>query len=138
MPNSKWREQSIQQLEQHNFGDPNEASTDMVKRSLILCKKPIVEFTASDLRLMIGQGFALQYLIPLALEQLKPDPFTEADYYPGDLLKNVLNVETAFWHNHKHLWEETNALIKTWRNELTMHKLDTSSFDSVFNPTLKK
>ena len=64
MPNSKWRDQSIQQLEQHNFGDPNEASTDMVKRSLILCKKPIVEFTASDLRLMIGQGFALQYLIP--------------------------------------------------------------------------
>ncbi len=50
-----------------------------------------------DLRLLIGQGIALPWLMPLALVALEVDPMLEADYYPGDLLVAVLRVPSSFW-----------------------------------------
>ena len=102
----------------------------MVKRCLDLCKVPLDQFTVGDLRLMIGQGFSLQYLIPLAIEHLKTNIFAEGDYYPGDLLNNVLSVHTKFWTDNKKLWTELNDLIKNRRNKLALLKISTTSFDS--------
>lgn len=100
----------------------------MVKRCLELCKAPLDKFSVEDLRLMIGQGFSLRHLIPLAVEHLKTDIFVEGDLFPGDLLKNVLEVDTNFWTNHKQLWREINELIKTRRDELASNKISTTSF----------
>jgi hypothetical protein len=84
---NNWRGKTIENLEKQNFGNPNEAPTNMVKRCLELCKVPLNQFTVEDLRLMIGQDFSLRYLIPLATEHLKENIFIEGDLYPGDLLK---------------------------------------------------
>jgi hypothetical protein len=126
---NNWRQKSIENLERQNFGSPSEAPTNMVKRCLELCKVPLDKFTVEDLRLMIGQGFSLRHLIPLAIEHLKTDIFVEGDLFPGDLLKNVLAVDTNFWTDHKKLWREINELIKNRRNELASNKISTSSFD---------
>ena len=64
---NNWRHKTIENLEKKNFGDPNNAPTNMVKRCLELCRLPLDNFTVEDLRLMIGQQFGLPYLIPLAL-----------------------------------------------------------------------
>ena len=125
---NNWRHKTIEILENKNFGNPNEAPTNMVKRCLELCKVPLHKFTVEDLRLMIGQGFSLQHLIPLAIEHLRPDIFVEGDFYPGDLLKNVLSVETNFWIKNKHLWSEIHKLIKDKQENLTALKISTTSF----------
>jgi contact-dependent growth inhibition (CDI) system CdiI-like immunity protein len=39
-----------------------------------LRRTPIGEFTTEDLRLMIGQGIGLFFLVPIALEVLRADP----------------------------------------------------------------
>lgn len=132
MSEINWRQLSIEQLEKRNWGSPDKAPTEMVKRCIILSKIPLHEFTASDLRLMIEQGFALQYLIPLALEKLKEDLFLETDYFPGDLLKNILSIDVEFWRNQKNLWEEINALIKEKRAQLKLYRLDATLFYSAF------
>jgi len=119
-------------LEKQDFGNPNEAPTNMVKRCLELCKVPLNQFTVEDLRLMIGQDFSLRYLIPLATEHLKEDIFVEGDMYPGDLLKNVLSVDTNFWRNNKHLWTEINELIKSRRDELASVRISTTLFDNAW------
>jgi CDI immunity proteins len=62
-----------------------------------LRKKPIGDFSVEDLRIMIGQGIGLPWLIPLALRVLERDPLSEGDFYPGDLLGSVLRVEKTFW-----------------------------------------
>jgi hypothetical protein len=62
--NTNWRNQTLQNLENRNFGDPTNAPTNMVKRCLELCTVPVGRFTVEDLRLMIGQQFELSYLIP--------------------------------------------------------------------------
>ena len=43
-----------------------------------------------DLRIMIGQEIGLDYLIPVAVAELEREPLAEGDYYPGDLLANVI------------------------------------------------
>lgn len=126
---NNWRQKSIENLEKQNFGSLSEAPTNMVKRCLELCKVPLDKFTVEDLRLMIGQGFSLRHLIPLAIEHLKTDIFVEGDLFPGDLLKNVLAVDTKFWTDHKQLWREINELIKNRRDELASNKFSMTSFD---------
>jgi hypothetical protein len=128
-----WQHKCIENLEGQNFGDPREAPTDVVKRCLELCKIPLDQFTVEDFRLMIGQGFSLRYLIPLAIEHLKKDIFLEGDLYPGDLLSNVLSVDTDFWKINNHLWNEINELINNRRNELTSNKISSISFDNFLN-----
>lgn len=126
---NNWRQKSIENLEKQNFGNPSEAPTNMIKRCLELCKVPLDKFTVEDLRLMIGQGFSLRHLIPLAIEHLKTDIFVEGDLFPGDLLKNVLLVDTKFWTDHKQLWREINELIKNRRDGLASNKFSTILFD---------
>src|SRR5882757_1092873 len=58
---------------------------------------PLHEFTAENLRIMIGQQIGLPYLIPLALEMLRGNPFTAGDLYEGDLLAAVLRADSRFW-----------------------------------------
>lgn len=129
---NNWRQKTIESLEKKDFGNPNEVPTNMVKRCLELCKIPLEQFSVEDLRLMIGQNFTLHYLIPLAIEHLKVDIFLEGDYYPGDLLNNVLSVDKGFWLKNEPLWTQINILIDNKRPELAMQKISTSSFDTAF------
>jgi hypothetical protein len=124
-----WRHKTIENLEKQDFGNPNEASTKMVKRCLELCKVPLDKFTVEDLRLMIGQEFSLQYLIPLAIEHLQTNIFAEGDYYPGDLLNNVLSVDIKFWTANRDLWAKINELIKSNRSGIEETKISTTLFD---------
>lgn len=72
----------------------------LVKAVRRLRELPIRDYRTEDLRLMIGQGVGLPYLVPIALEVLEADPFAEGDYYPGDLLKMVTSVPREFWSDH--------------------------------------
>ncbi len=50
---------------------------------------------------MIGQGIALPYLVPIALEHLENHPFAEAEFYPGDLFHSILSIDEKYWLMHK-------------------------------------
>lgn len=78
-----------------NRGDADESS--LAARCHALWRKQIDEFTVENLRLMIGQQLGLRYLIPLALERLKEDPWTAGDMYEGDLLAAVARSSEGFW-----------------------------------------
>lgn len=125
---NNWRQKTIENLEKQNYGDPKNAPTDLVRKCLELSRTPLDHFTVENLRLMIGQGFSLKYLIPMAIEFLKEDIFIEGDLFPGDLLKNVLSIDPLFWKNHTLLWREIEALIEQRREDI--HKLNIS--DAVF------
>jgi len=77
---------------------------------------------------MIGQGFGLPYLIPLAIEKLKEDIFAEGDLYPGDLLSNVLNIDAMFWQKNIPEWKEINGLISNRIEELSINKISPDKF----------
>ena len=96
---------SLQQLEGEDWGEPT-YHTHLVKECHRLRRIPLRDFTVEDLRIMIGQNIGLEYLAPLALERLQADPYAEGDYYPGDLLVNVLRSDAGFWRRHPELRQQ--------------------------------
>ena len=130
---NNWRNKTIQSLDQKDYGDPNHAPTPMVKRCLELCRTPLNEFAVEDVRLMIGQEFSLKYFVPLAIEFITRDILVEGEYYPGDLLTNILQIDPSFWRENEPMWRQIFELMKDKRAELAIHKIDTTTFDSAFN-----
>ena len=86
------REKTLEELEGFVAGDPPH-DTYLVRTIYALRKKPIGEFTTEDLRITIGQGRSIPFLLPLALERLEADPLAAGHYYHGDLLMNVIGAE---------------------------------------------
>jgi len=87
--------QTLLDLEREKWSDPTIVWTPLTRRIRDLARIPLREFTVEDLRLLIGQERALDTLLPLALGELKKDPFAEGDMYVGDLLMAVLREPKA-------------------------------------------
>jgi hypothetical protein len=87
--------QTLLDLEREKWSDPTIVWTPLTQRIRDLARIPLREFTVEDLRLLIGQERALETLLPLALEELRKDPFAEGDMYVGDLLMTVLREAKA-------------------------------------------
>jgi contact-dependent growth inhibition (CDI) system CdiI-like immunity protein len=105
------RTKPLNQLDPPAWGEP-EYNSSLVRRCHRLRDKPIGDFTIDDLRVMIGQGIGLRYLVPLALEVLEHDPLAEGDYYPGDLLESVLGVDPELWTRESEWRDRIRAVLK--------------------------
>lgn len=125
-----WRHKSLETLENHYWSNPATAPTNLVKRCIELSKVPVDKFTLGDLRVMIGQKFGLQYLVPLAIEKLQDNIFVDAELYEGDLLEIVLKIDTFFWDNNENCWTEISDLIKNKRQEIIEMEIVSTNFDN--------
>ncbi|MFD0763569.1 contact-dependent growth inhibition system immunity protein [Mucilaginibacter lutimaris] len=124
---NNWRYKSLENLENRRVTVAKD-STTVVKRCTQLFGKPLNEYSIEDMRIMLGQQFGLDYLIPLVLEQLKIDILSEGDYYPGDLLTAILKVNITFWTKNNLLLKELIDLIKSnqkvlFKSEIPVHLL---------------
>ena len=88
---------TIQEIDRDDQGDPPPGSTALVQRCVRLRRKPLGQFTAEDLRVMLGQEIAVPILLPLAVAALGKDPLAEGDLYPGDLLVAALSLPASAW-----------------------------------------
>jgi hypothetical protein len=105
------RAKSLEELEDEVWGEPQYKSY-LVVTCHHLRRKPLEEFIVEDLRILIGQNIGLRYLMPLALEHLRANPFVSGDYYGGDLLKSVLTVKCEFWQVNREMWMQTEEIIR--------------------------
>jgi hypothetical protein len=103
------RSKSLQQLGWQDWGEATYDSR-LVKECHRLRRVPLSKFEAEDLRIMIGQNLGLEYLGPLALEQLQEDPLAEGAYFPGDLLVSLLGARGEFWQAHLDVGEQAAAI----------------------------
>lgn len=128
---NNWRQKSLESLEKKTWPalSSNEGSY-LITTCNSLRKKQLQDFTTEDLRIMIGQGIGLYFLMPLAIETLTDNLFSEGDMYEGDLLKNVLDVDTKFWDDNKNYWQQLNNLVKDRRQEIKEMKFDIYKFDN--------
>src|SRR5262249_51831441 len=75
---------------------------------------------------MIGQQISLLFLVPLALEKLEEDPLVEGSYYPGDLLKVVVEIPADFWSVHTDMQNALRRIVvKTKELLVTFEEADT-------------
>src|SRR5262245_62623721 len=82
---------TLDELEGVVWGEPTFDSY-LVTTCHRLRTKPVDEFSVEDLRIMIGQQIGLPHLMPLAIPVLEREPLAEGDFYPGDLLSNVIGA----------------------------------------------
>jgi CDI immunity proteins len=104
------RKSTLAQLEDRDFGEP-EFGSSLVETAHKLYRQPLSEFTVEDLRLMIGQGIGLPFLVPLGIEVLERDALAGGDYHPGDLLLAVLRISKDFWKEHQELYWRVYELV---------------------------
>ena len=121
------KNKTIEQLENDIWKIQND-STRLIQRCHELRKKPLNEFDIEDLRIMVGQNIGLKFLIPICIEKLQANLFAEGDFYEGDLLQSVFNVDEKFWKEHSTLKEKINHLILGRESELEEYKIRTDKF----------
>jgi hypothetical protein len=101
----------LQDLDGQDWGEATYPSY-VVTNVHRLRRAALQDFTVEDLRLMIGQGFSesLPYLVPLAVERLRENPLVSGDFYPGDLLKNVVGIGAPFWKQYPDLRRDVETI----------------------------
>ncbi len=90
---------SLEQLEGYRQDVP-ENESGVARHVARVWPKPVSDYTAGDLRFMIGQKLGLPRLMPRALSFLEQDPLVEDDEYGGELLRPVMRVPGAYWQEH--------------------------------------
>ncbi|MFB9862919.1 contact-dependent growth inhibition system immunity protein [Rufibacter immobilis] len=99
-------------------------SSHLVITCHALRKKKLSTFSIEDLRIMIGQGVGLKYMIPLAIEILRNNILAEGDLYEGDLLMKVLVSDQTYWLEEKGNWSTVCILFN--HNRKVLEDSDTS------------
>lgn len=123
-----WQSKSVSALTGIDYGDPYSAPTPLVKRCLEYVFIPIEDLDIEQLRLLIGQQVGLPYLIIQASSQLEKDILAEGDYYPGDLLKNVISVDASFWMEYSDLYKQFKILIKKNKQKIDEAGINVTGF----------
>ena len=72
---------TLDRIDPPAWGPAPPDATSVIKRCHELRIKPLRDFTAEDVRIMIGQQVALRPLVQLALDRLRPDSVIEDDDY---------------------------------------------------------
>lgn len=131
---NNWQHKSLLTLEKIKAVDPDELPTRLLKRVYELINVPLAAYLVEDLRLMIGQEIGLYYLIPLAIEKLRGDLFAEGDFYEGDLLASVLNINPLFWKQNPELHIQIKQLTEYKRDEIISIIGEKISFEKIDAP----
>lgn len=109
---------SIAQLEGEDWGEPPSDAPPSIARCYQLRRTPVERLTLADVRLLLGQGIGLPYLMPIAIEALKSQPLIETEHYCGDLLANVLKTSSKFYDVHQEYRNEVLSIVKDYRRHL--------------------
>nr|WP_294941358.1 contact-dependent growth inhibition system immunity protein [uncultured Mucilaginibacter sp.] len=125
---NNWRYKTLENLEKKVWPSEPAYGSHLVTRVIALRGIPLNEFSIEDMRIMIGQEFGLDYLVPLAIETLSVNLFAEGDFYEGDLLQNLLRVNTGFWKENSQYWATVNNLISTNISSLEEYRIDATLF----------
>lgn len=128
--NKDFRDKSISELEGWIWKDPvpsPEDSSGTVCRFYRLHRTPIKDLELGDLRFLIGQNSTLKYLVPMAMDQLRKDLFIETEYYPGDLLCALLQInnEPNYWISHS---DQRDMLVSLYEERVQRMRMQEMSF----------
>jgi len=121
------RDRSLEELEP-DAGPVSEGESYLSSEMRRLRQVPLKQLRLEDMRLLIGQSVGLQVLIPVALDHVESHPLAAGDFYPGDLLKNVMEVSESFWNGRPELRSRLvvalERALERIRNTRTVRELE--------------
>ena len=93
---------------------------DLPDRVEAALAKPKSDLTPADLRLLVAQKVDLEDMVPRALEVLHEHPLIEAQFFPGDLLKTLLEVPADYWSEDQASWSNLHSVLDRLDRTLKM------------------
>lgn len=125
--NNDWKNKTLESLEKKVWPELSELDKQdwLMVECNTLRKKPLKDFSIENLREMIGQDIGLEFLIPLAIDNLTNDITLKGECYIGDLLNAVLKSETEYWEENMNNWNIICALFE--QNTTKLQKIKVSS-----------
>lgn len=84
--------------------DLGAAATPMIQRCHDAMRKEVDELSVEDLRLLIGQGVALRWLVPVAVGLVAEEPFISGGLFAGDLLSALGSLPESHWATDTASW----------------------------------
>jgi len=124
--------QTIENIEKDYWGDKPDYDSHLVTAIYKLRKKDLVDFSVEDLRIIIGQNLSLPILIPKALDVLERNILAEGDFYPGDLLQNVLTISPKFWATNPELKDKFKKIFIKNTNRIKGSSLSEKNKEKLF------
>lgn len=118
------RSLNLEVLEKSYWTRPEEWYSFLEEACHAYRKIPLEQLTIEHLRLLIGQKMSLDYLLPIAFEKLKANIFAEGDCYEGDLLDNVLSLDTDYWQSQPHYYQRFLSILKKKKSYIEKYNRD--------------
>jgi hypothetical protein len=75
--------------------------TSLVEHASIALATPLRDLTNEQVRLLVSQGFGLEYVVPKAISILVENPLIGVTFYHGDLLSSCLKISPEFWMENR-------------------------------------
>ena len=110
---------TIEQLEGNPWPAAPADSSPLVLRCCALRKVPLSSLSAGDVRVLLGQEIGTKLLLPIALELLEVNPLLEGEYYEGDLLANVVRLNSSYWKGDEKSLERASAVARRALSQLS-------------------
>ena len=101
---------SLNQIAGANLAS-SEFGSGLVKRVTEACHVPIGGLTAAQIGLLIRQDIERSLLVPMAIEILEDNPLIETEFYPGDLLRTLLELPQEYWSENQQSWLALNSVL---------------------------
>ena len=115
---------SLEEIENGYWREPEYLSSLVIN-----CHKnrqiPLKELTPDQIRLLLGQNIGTKYLLPLALNILKENPYIDCTYYPCDLLLLIAErIDIKYWIEDIKLYNEFNMIIEMFNMNFEKDNLE--------------
>ena len=101
---------SLDELDGIPAADLSDAPTQLVRDILRARAKPLRDLSDSEIGKLIVQMEGLPWLLDLVFPKLRINPLFDADYYPGDVLSNLIRAEDQIWNDRPRYREELPVL----------------------------
>ena len=121
-------DKSISELEGWKWDSskfPNDSTSGIENRFFKLHDIPLNKLEIDDIRFLINQNSALTFILPIAILSLEKNFFVETEYYEGDLINSILNINLdGFWNQNLELKNKIISLIIKNQSQMEFIDLD--------------
>ncbi len=104
---------SIDQLQSSHSN--SEASAGIPSRCLQCMRIPVKDLSKEQVRLLLSHDIGTIFLLCKTIQILEEDILADGDFYPGDLLSALLNVDDIYWRNNPELAGRLYSLLNQQR-----------------------
>ena len=87
----------------------------ITSRCMQYLQVPVKDLSKEQVRFLLSHDIGTTFLLHKTIQILEEDILADGDFYPGDLLSALLNVDDVYWRNNPELAGRLYSLLNQQR-----------------------